>query len=459
MKWLKKILRIIAIILPCFIALSITTPSFAKSFELNTIPFARPNKNLYDQFLLNFSNTTYNAPSALYYTSTFESGKCQYDELVNGMSSSPTSLSYSIIYQFPDDTPSNNCRRLAPIPLSYYNADSIPSGMNSLYKIRDWDRYWYQYDGFYFLDSDTQNGLNRQSKLAFQDLFNPNMPDTFTNITLPLGLLTPEMDTLSLGSNIIVKGLYDIGATDTNDLDPNWGGTHYIEVKGFETQAYYESNQPTSFEIPCVLRTDSNPDYQIFSREFYCSTDVPISYDPTYPIGFTFKSRLSGDDYLWSMPIDFFVFNGITIITNGDTTSGGYFNPPVTGGDKLRAPGNILSPNTTETETNWFNSLIEMFAFNFTNPFSALFMLFTDNNSCVNIPNLAGMLHAEDTQYCPWFDSTTRNILTPVLGVSSVMLVFGFLVRWLGSSSGNMFDDETGGGALSKGTFVGRSRK
>ena len=89
------------------------------------------------------------------------------------------------------------------------------------------------------------------------------------------------------------------------------------------------------------------------------------------------------------------------------------------------------------------SALSNLFNFNFINPFSPIFNLFTDSSQCANIPIIAGMLGSTETTYCPWFSSTTRSILTPVLGLSATMLVFGFLVRWLSSSSGNMFEDQT----------------
>ena len=84
-----------------------------------------------------------------------------------------------------------------------------------------------------------------------------------------------------------------------------------------------------------------------------------------------------------------------------------------------------------------------LFSFDFINPFAPIFNLF-NNDSCAQIPTLASMLHSNETQVCPWFDSSVRNITTPVLGLSSMMLVFGFVVRWLGSRSGNFIEDSGG---------------
>jgi len=75
-----------------------------------------------------------------------------------------------------------------------------------------------------------------------------------------------------------------------------------------------------------------------------------------------------------------------------------------------------------------------IFNFNVLNPFEPLFKLFSPNQ-CVSIPTLASMVGSEETQYCSWFSQSTRSILTPAFGIVSIMLLFGFVVRWLGGSN------------------------
>lgn len=79
-----------------------------------------------------------------------------------------------------------------------------------------------------------------------------------------------------------------------------------------------------------------------------------------------------------------------------------------------------------------------IFNFNILNPFAPIFNLFSPNQ-CVNIPVLSGMIGSEDTQYCSWFPPSTRSILTPAFGIVSIMLLFGFVVRWLGGSNVTLF--------------------
>ena len=78
-----------------------------------------------------------------------------------------------------------------------------------------------------------------------------------------------------------------------------------------------------------------------------------------------------------------------------------------------------------------------MFSFTFLNPFIGLFELFNDSG-CVAIPTIAGMVGSDQTTYCPWFDSSVRNILTPVFGLSSMILLFGFVIYWLRGDSSDI---------------------
>lgn len=73
-----------------------------------------------------------------------------------------------------------------------------------------------------------------------------------------------------------------------------------------------------------------------------------------------------------------------------------------------------------------------LFAFSVSNPFLGLFKLFS-SSECVSIPIIAGMVGAESSTYCAWFSPSVRNTLTPVLGISSMILLFGYVISWLRS--------------------------
>lgn len=82
------------------------------------------------------------------------------------------------------------------------------------------------------------------------------------------------------------------------------------------------------------------------------------------------------------------------------------------------------------------SKLSNLFSFTAFNPFSGLFGLFT-GSGCKPIPTIGKLLNKPDATYCPWFPDNVRSILTPVIGISSMMLIFGFFIRWLSGSSMN----------------------
>lgn len=78
-----------------------------------------------------------------------------------------------------------------------------------------------------------------------------------------------------------------------------------------------------------------------------------------------------------------------------------------------------------------------IFNFNLLNPFAGIFGLFKPPTTCASIPTLARWVHSDTSTVCSWWSSDITSVLTPVFGIFSMMIVFGFLVRWLSGSSGN----------------------
>lgn len=75
-----------------------------------------------------------------------------------------------------------------------------------------------------------------------------------------------------------------------------------------------------------------------------------------------------------------------------------------------------------------------IFNFKLANPFESIFSLFLSSSTCANIPVLASWVHSDTSTVCSWWPQNVRNVLTPVFGIASMMLLFGFLMRWLGGS-------------------------
>lgn len=82
------------------------------------------------------------------------------------------------------------------------------------------------------------------------------------------------------------------------------------------------------------------------------------------------------------------------------------------------------------------NEATGIFNFNILNPFAGLWDLFNPSQ-CTSIPIISQWVHSESAQYCSWFPNSVRSVLTPVFGIASIMLLFGFFVRWLSGSRGD----------------------
>lgn len=99
------------------------------------------------------------------------------------------------------------------------------------------------------------------------------------------------------------------------------------------------------------------------------------------------------------------------------------------------------TPPNNSIYQNWW----DVFTINFAFPFQNLFTSFTDNN-CVDIPIIAGMLHAPSSHYCTWWSSSVRNVLTPVISMASLMVITGFIMSWLYERSTVLAINNSNGG-------------
>lgn len=69
------------------------------------------------------------------------------------------------------------------------------------------------------------------------------------------------------------------------------------------------------------------------------------------------------------------------------------------------------------------------------NPFAGIWELFNPGG-CTSIPTIASWVHSEDMVYCSWWPQSIRATLTPVFSLSAMMLLFGFVAKWLGGNEG-----------------------
>lgn len=322
-----------------------------------------------------------------------------------------------------------------------YNWSTLPYAYDSL---RSYDPYYYSYSHYYLRDFavNTQSGLHYNTTLKSSELFG-FAPNKFYSLTLPLEADPSVVGEMTQGREIEIRGVFDFSSASyfnwADDIDSN--SYFRVRLSGNSTpnlQSYREQI------IDCSTNLRSVPELGVTQLEYSCP-GVVENYTYYY-YGFSLEigrsSGFSDGAYVWDSDSDW-SWAGMYIITDNDETPGANANYPPTGNNLDEAPGSAqkLANEDNSSDADFFSSLVNMFSFNFINPFAPLFQLFSNNDSCANIPTIAGMIHAENDQVCPWFDSTTRNIVTPVLGIASMMLVFGFAVRWLGSSSGNLFED------------------
>lgn len=303
----------------------------------------------------------------------------------------------------------------------------------------------------YLSDSykDETNGLDFSNKFDLQMVFgSQGYPNKISRLTLPLG--SPNSDvrsSLEAGQAIEFSGEIIIDADNPTNFGISDNTTIQLDSQ-YYTQNYVGSGSDfTDCSYTIEQENVDQSGIPVYSLKYSCPTfvnsnldidDLLLSYNLVINFEYTNSSNTKFSQ---------FIFDSSFVITNHNETSGGAWGDDPVGSDTSSAPGSATQNfygDISSDGVNWSSSLRNLFNFTFINPFAPLFNMFSDNNSCANIPTLAGMLHSNETQVCPWFDSSTRNIVTPVLGLFSMMLVFGFAVRWLGSSSGNFIEDSGG---------------
>lgn len=354
--------------------------------------------------------------------------------------------------------------------------------------------YFYRFNGLMIdgnqFDSSSGHVVD-QDGLGVGHIFK-KIPGSFTNMTLNFGNMFQGATNSITNPNYddIYENVYQItfgGRLNTFSqytLGQNAGIE--LEIKNYKTDSFDESTYPYInidgrhvYSLPSypysyssggndsIIKRCTITENHSSSISFDNYIDFSCSYNPSVDGGFSnlidfsylgLTLRFSGDvgnTTPWH-PFKFmdqeyagWQFQDFYICTNNDCAMNPYDissngSSDITGGEPTLAPGNTGWNDAIEGNPGGYGfDLSNLFTFNVLNPFIGIFSLFTHSNECVSIPTLAGMLHAEESSYCPWFDGSTRAILTPVLGLAGTMLVFGYVIRWLSSSSGNFFEDSS----------------
>ena len=331
----------------------------------------------------------------------------------------------------------------------FYNGVSCP-GIWNLNDFVDTQvkPFTYTSAGFYRSNSavDTNSGITYSYTFSPSDLFG-NKITSISQLYIPFGTTDDyylNSENLFEGRQFEYKGVFD--------FDEDFSLSSIVNT--FNLSVNYisaDTGENEYFTTPCRVNKVVVEFDDLYQLEYSCSFQLPenmLAMSPYLEIMGGSQSCSSNSCYqsVWTTNGSW-RFGSMFVVTDNDETSGYNFNEDIGeygGGVVLGSDQDIINNHSNSDNADFFESLKNLFGFIFVNPFAPLFNLFSDNNSCAQIPTLASMLHSQETQVCPWFDSTTRNIVTPVLGISSMMLVFGFAVRWLGARSGNFVEDSGG---------------
>ena len=374
-------------------------------------------------------------------------------------------------YFYSADNISSVCNKLLPFGTSEQGAirppfvwDSLPSLVVDG-KYRKLNPYSYNYASYFISQSAEIDGTFYQSHEGVQmnyvlgesNLFQITSP---SSIFIPIGMIADikssdfvsivEGTTLDFSFEMAFPGVYGYNLSELEEqMD--------IELNYVYLADNNPNSQPVTGQVSCPYTIEEIENYGLYYNwtchfvspanvyngdviEFLYTIEPSSGYNSIWDWTFNAGENNTLPRGNWAFPAN----GSINVVTDGYYTPGNSIGGSATGSDLSMAPGSVYHEYADgNAEADWFNSLLNLFNFNALNPFAPLFNMFTNNSQCASIPIIAGMLHAEETTYCPWFSASVRDVLTPVLSISAIMLIFGFFVRWLSSSSGNMFEDQT----------------
>lgn len=316
--------------------------------------------------------------------------------------------------------------------------------------------YSYSSDGFFIhskaISSDT--GLQYSNTFSFNDMLNNYIP-TFSYLSIPLHTFDGyflDSSNLTRGRSFEFGGSFEFdGSFAWHDNIENNGS--YFRFKAQAVELHGSDSNWVDISVDCTtnLITLGGPN-NLTRLDYSC----PLTLEDDYVLLTSPRIEISGNgNYVWITDNEW-RFASVFLTTDNDDTPGYSFNSEISGGGTIAGDANNLIPDNPNgfmvdansldnVFANFTDYLSNLFVFNLFNPFGFIFNLFSDSNSCAQIPTLSGMLHSEETQVCPYFDSTVRNILTPVISIASSMLLFGFILRWIRSSSSDFSPEVIGG--------------
>ena len=474
MRWFKNIVRAILALLPCLgiATIFITSPNTsAMSHELNGIRWAVPitsttdfgyeenvpDISTYGGFYILFpSDVTYPyfENRDVFYSGNsvpdfkqwyrmypkWENGTCTMDygtpsdsydlKFIGYNSQSNHSFSAYLPYApslISDENDYAKCFRLGT-PYS----SSLPFKQESLSNIRDirgdtsprgvyvdnMEPYWYSADGFWTHAHhiNTNTGESYESAFYLSEMFGGFIPNKFSTLTLPI--YNSEQDESCTNSfserDFEFKAVFNFDGSAV--LNPNLGNNSLAQV------AFQSSGNENISPFVCrltVTQLQPEGDGTKTQVQFSCPGTFPALSNNSIITGhFMIQAYDSNSDPTWFFDTTAdFSFGGLYIITDGNDTEGCSLHDDLTGN---HIGGDYTDEDQLKADSGSFGGLTNLFNFQFINPFQPLFDMFTSGDSCASIPTLAGMIHSEQTQVCPFFDSTTRAVVESKNGQTCV---------------------------------------
>lgn len=372
-------------------------------------------------------------------TVAFYYGFDSYRYFTGGSSAHPTQYNQSF------------CMQTVPFGTIYSNQSNLDSHPNfddsSLVNIPIYDRpfysdllpYYYDYDSIYLHDSAIDTNTGHHYNNSFKPSSVTGSPvNKFKEMIIPLGRANEDVvGSLTQGRVFRLDGVFDFSGENTTyfNWNPDLTNAKFRLVFTGKTETNFSSPTNENDYVDCTVNFISIEYSHTYQLEYTCEATLPVTYyngNLWFYLYLSSGSDVSPQDWLWDSDGDW-SFGSTWFVTDNDDTPGATWGSAPTGNHLENAPGSA-QPLIPSYDQSYVDALTNLFSFNLFNPFTPIFALFTDNSSCVDIPIIAGMLNSSNITYCPWFPSSVRNIVTPVLGISSLMIAFGFIVRWLKSS-------------------------
>lgn len=473
MRWLKKILRIIAILLPCYVFVLFPVDSFATSYNINAFS---AHGLTYDGFYLGlqpqidvipgvvsrpnfepryFANLTYNFNSS--------TSKCDFSSYNRGVNIGTSSIVFGGSFTLEPLSPNTtNCNVYnGAFGVSMPNDTPIPSTNPNYIPISAILPANAHFNILPFTGFRTRDGIVYTGNLSLMSLLNNlfgsandssdvdnnNSNDrvwvsTATDVSsfsMPLSFES-RLDLDSTLNSVVING--SITFLPSQLQIDNYGSIGYLTpdflshgvIRIRSRYVFYDESIPALRSHEELDSCDWSYSNSLARLNYSCS--VPLTYsahsDGYFPhLEFSFDDFSPGDERHIFNSEDV-VFNDILLITNGVTSEVIEGSRKDLGSTPTVAPG---MPDIEDSYGNWSDSFINAIDFTFSNPFTPLFNMFLPPNECANIPIIASMIHSNQTRICPIYPQSVYPITTPVFTFIGVMLLFGFLVRWLNGDS------------------------